>query len=122
MQINYYAMQNLATNFPEPGRFMPERWLGSLRGRSASPETSLPDANGVVDPLARTFLPYSAGPRSCIGQPLAQMEVRMPTSFTYLDESDPLYQPLVLRRHQSSIFQKDDHLEQGTCGKSSWMP
>jgi cytochrome P450 len=71
-QINYYAMQNVAANFAEPQRFWPERWLAHAR---AGP---LAEANlgGEQDPLARAFLPYSAGPRSCIGQPLAQMEAR----------------------------------------------
>ncbi|BDA43361.1 Cytochrome P450 4e2 [Coccomyxa sp. Obi] len=73
VQINYYAMQNIEANFPEPHRFLPERWLGHARA-AASPDAS---TDGFVegDPLARAFLPYSAGPRSCIGQPLAQMEV-----------------------------------------------
>ncbi len=73
LQINYYAMQNIEANFPEPHRFLPERWLGQTRA-AATPDAS---TDGLVegDPLARAFLPYSAGPRSCIGQPLAQMEV-----------------------------------------------
>lgn len=77
-QINYYAMQNVEANFPEPQRFQPERWLGHPRAAAGASSGELSaDDSGDADPLARAFLPYSAGPRSCIGQPLAQMEVRL---------------------------------------------
>lgn len=74
LQINYYAMQNVATNFEDPQRFWPERWLRASTA-GADPHQDPDSLSDTSNPLARAFLPYSAGPRSCIGQPLAMMEV-----------------------------------------------
>jgi hypothetical protein len=77
-------MHNTAANFEDPQRFWPERWLRKS-GPGTTPEQGGDDADQLDrDPLARAFLPYSAGPRSCIGQPLAMMEVNGRNFFTYL--------------------------------------
>jgi cytochrome P450 len=51
-----------ARHFPEPGRFLPERWLGG--GASASS-------------ARRVSMPFGAGPRLCPGRYLALVEMKM---------------------------------------------
>lgn len=51
-----------ARNFPEPGRFQPERWLAG--GASASS-------------TRRVSMPFGAGPRLCPGRYLALVEMKM---------------------------------------------
>jgi len=47
--------------FPEPKAFKPERWL---------------DPNSKWD-LERYLIPFSRGPRGCVGKPLAMAELQM---------------------------------------------
>ena len=51
-------------NFPEPEKFMPERWL---RGKGRAD----------IHPFAS--LPFSTGPRMCIGKRFADLEVHVLT-------------------------------------------
>ena len=55
----------------EPDAFNPDRWLG------------LPQSS----PLEKAFTPYSLGPKNCIGQNLANLEIRLAVShlFRHLD-------------------------------------
>lgn len=48
-------------NFQQPNDFIPERW-------SSRPELVL---------RKEAFIPFSAGPYSCVGKPLAMMELRL---------------------------------------------
>ena len=104
LQVNYYAMQNIEANFPEPHRFLPERWLGQAR-TAASLDAS---TDGLVegDPLARAFLPYSAGPRSCIGQPLAQMEVCLFVLHFYPPQEIPTDMVPILLELQTTLIEE----------------
>lgn len=54
-----YLMHRDGRYFPEPNRFNPERFL-------VEPNSSCPYA----------FVPFSAGPRNCIGQKFAMLEVK----------------------------------------------
>eukprot|EP00210_Caulerpa_lentillifera_P000516 g499.t1 len=69
--VPLYALHNTKHNWQEPEMFKPERWL------KVPVETFVYNAR---DPEAKgseslTFMPFSEGPRNCVGQSLAKMEV-----------------------------------------------
>ncbi|KAF2458035.1 cytochrome P450 [Lineolata rhizophorae] len=61
--VHHYASYHYSGNFTFPESFIPERWLGS-DSRFAS------DKKDVLTP-------FSLGPRNCIGQTLANAEIRL---------------------------------------------
>jgi cytochrome P450 len=61
IMISQYAIQRDARFFPEPERFMPERWL---------------DASSKALPRFAYF-PFGGGPRICIGMHFAMMEIAL---------------------------------------------
>ncbi len=72
--VSAYALHRRAASFPDPERFVPERWTAeeeARRHRSA-------------------FLPFGAGPRVCIGLHFAMLE-------------GPLVLAVLLRRHRFEI-------------------
>lgn len=63
--ITQYAAFRSASHFRNPDSFIPDRWLsGSASMAYASDNKSV-------------FQPFSVGPRNCIGQDLAQHEIRL---------------------------------------------
>lgn len=59
--VSPYAMHHDARLFPEPERFMPERWL-----------------DPAASALSRfAYLPFGGGPRVCIGNHFAMMEIAL---------------------------------------------
>jgi cytochrome P450 len=52
-----YITHRMPEVFPDPYRFKPERWLS-------------------IHPSAYEFMPFSAGPRYCIGTSLAMMQLK----------------------------------------------
>lgn len=70
MQQTDVAMKIMSQNemyFTDSKKFLPERWLR--------------DSTEVVEPTANAspfaFLPFGFGPRSCVGQRFAEMEIQI---------------------------------------------
>lgn len=57
-----YAVHHNEANFPGASSFRPERWLSA-------------DGDGVADRAA--FVPFSLGPRGCMGKPLSMTELKL---------------------------------------------
>lgn len=70
--VAHYAIHHNAAYFPEPFRFVPERWIAgskaALGGHSMVGETDVAVAQSA-------FCPFSLGPRGCIGKGLAYVEM-----------------------------------------------
>lgn len=64
-----YALQNSRHNWKNPSQFKPERWM------DVPVETFVTGTNKEKPSQSITFMPFSYGPRSCVGQSLAKMEV-----------------------------------------------
>ncbi|KKK13523.1 hypothetical protein ARAM_006149 [Aspergillus rambellii] len=61
VSVPTYTMQMDPRNFPEPDKFIPERW-------SSKPEMII---------QKEAFNPFSSGPYACAGRPFAMMEMRL---------------------------------------------
>ncbi len=59
--VSQWVMHRLARYFPDPERFLPERWTPEF-------EESLP---------RYAYMPFGAGPRICIGNSFAMMEAQL---------------------------------------------
>ncbi|KAF5856985.1 hypothetical protein ETB97_006441 [Aspergillus alliaceus] len=66
-----YAMHHNPRNWPDPGNYMPERWLEN-RGNDTH-ETSEKKKKHVRQP----YFPFNIGPRSCVGKHLALAQVML---------------------------------------------
>jgi cytochrome P450 family 49 subfamily A len=63
------VMYRMEKHFPEPERFIPERWL---RGEEAA-RYGCPHAGHKTHPFV--FLPFGHGPRQCVGTRFANLEM-----------------------------------------------
>jgi len=61
VMMSAYVTHRIPEVFPEPYKFLPERWL-------------------TIHPSAYEFMSFSAGPRYCIGQSLAMMQLKIALS------------------------------------------
>lgn len=59
-----FVSHRMPSQFPEPEVFRPERW----------------DPAGGWSPIPYAYIPFAAGPRSCIGAPFATMEIKIALS------------------------------------------
>ena len=61
VMMSAYVTQRIPDIFPEPYKFLPERWQ-------------------TIHPSSYEFMSFSAGPRYCIGQSLAMMQLKIAMS------------------------------------------
>ncbi|KAK9812980.1 hypothetical protein WJX72_006775 [[Myrmecia] bisecta] len=66
--IPFYSMHNSSRNWPDAGQYMPERWLGDT-----TPSEDQDASSDSKDVKPSAFLPFSVGPRNCVGQAMAKM-------------------------------------------------
>ncbi|GMH38538.1 hypothetical protein BSKO_06422 [Bryopsis sp. KO-2023] len=85
-----YCLHNSDKNWPKASKFLPSRW------DDVAAETFVYDSRGSGESVEKgvTFMPFSDGPRNCVGQSLAKMEViallaKMLGTFRF--EMDPAY-------------------------------
>jgi cytochrome P450 len=60
-----YTTQRDSVAFHDPNEYLPERWLGTKE---------------VLTEVKTLFMPFSSGPRACLGKNLAMMELKVITA------------------------------------------
>jgi len=83
--VPIHSVQNSAINFTEPEKFDPERWMkaeGDFKSLPANGSTSCPFSKqatyaGHAESATASMVPFSAGPRSCVGLGFANMTLRV---------------------------------------------
>ena len=65
-----YCMHHNPEDFPEPFKFQPERWIVDKNDTTGASAERLALAQSA-------FMPFSAGPRGCVGKNLAYLEMNL---------------------------------------------
>jgi cytochrome P450 len=100
--------QRMKEYWPEPSRFIPERWL-------------VPEGD-PLHPRKNAFRPFELGPRNCIGQELAMLELRMILAMTVRDfDVDAEYAADSIRVLGDAAFQTMQMGQLSACPKDG-MP
>lgn len=68
--MSYYFMHHNPALFPEPSRFLPERWL-------------TPESKDTANRLDRYLVPFCKGSRNCVGINLAQAELYLTVAMVF---------------------------------------
>lgn len=78
--VSIYALHHNEDYFPSPFTYDPERWL-------EPPENADEATRATKKGMKEAFFPFSGGPRSCAGKPMAYLEASLVLAKTlwYLD-------------------------------------
>ncbi|KIX98606.1 uncharacterized protein Z520_05907 [Fonsecaea multimorphosa CBS 102226] len=66
LSIHKWTMQRSERNFTNALEFLPERWIDEER-----------EAHGIRNHNTKAYIPFGAGVYSCVGKPLALLEMRL---------------------------------------------
>ncbi|KAK5634530.1 hypothetical protein RRF57_010243 [Xylaria bambusicola] len=99
--VNTYALHHNAEYFPEPFMFKPERWL--------------PGSTATSSATRAAFIPFSIGPRGCVGKAMAYLEASLVVAKTmwYYDfeqVSGPLDQHSYQMEQHHNVYPIKDKL------------
>lgn len=71
----HYTVQHNPAYYPEPFRFVPERWIEGAQSDITLPSGGRTTTKDDVHTAKSAFCPFSVGPRACIGKNLAYAEL-----------------------------------------------
>ena len=116
-----YSLHRHPTYWSRPDEFIPERWLVHLQPTAPQPNssstnstsdttTNMPDL-GIRTPCA--YIPYATGARNCLGQPMANLILRillcrLMISFEFSDERVVQLQQQQQQRPQNGDDDEND--------------